>query len=122
MEKQQMQAALVQVYKILKFTDEEIKNALNDLASIQQVVLATEMIKSFTPEEVKTVNDLAQASDEEKKAAMEKIAQAHVGDADFKTRAQAATKKVLYEHVIYLKTRGDESQKAEIAKILAGII
>jgi hypothetical protein len=72
-------------------------------------------------EEVKTLNGLAEKSDEDKKVAMEQIAKAHAADEDFKSRAQAAAKKVLDEHIAYLKTRGDEGQKAEIAKILSEI-
>ena len=113
--------ALTLVYEILKFSPDEIKNALNDLAGIQQVAVATELVKVLGEDEVKTLNDLAQKTDEEKKAAMEQIAKAHANDETFKTAAQVAAKKVLDEHITYLKTRGDESQKAEIAKILAEI-
>lgn len=122
MEKQSLQDSLKQVYAILKFTEEEANRALKDLASIQEIEVATELVKSFSPEEVKTINGLAAAAEEEKKAVMEKIAQAHAAEEDFRARAAAAAKKVLYEHIIYLKTRGDESQKAEIAKILAELI
>ncbi len=118
---QQMQEVLKKVYGILKFSDKEAQNALNNLAGIQQVAVATELVKVLGEDEVKTLNDLAQKSDEEKKAAMEQIAKAHAADDGFKTAAQSAAKKVIDEHIAYLKTRGDEAQKAEIAKILEGI-
>jgi len=118
---QQIQEALTMVYIILKFTEAEAKDALNDLAGVQQVAVATELVKVLNEEEVKTLNGLAEKSDEDKKVAMEQIAKAHAADEDFKSRAQAAAKKVLDEHIAYLKTRGDEGQKAEIAKILSEI-
>ena len=118
---QQMQEALKKVYTILKFSEEEVKDALNDLAGIQQVAVATELVKVLTEDEVKTLNDLAQKSDAEKKAAMEQIAKAHAGDENFKKAAAEAAKRVVDEHAAYLKTRGDEAQKAEIAKILSEI-
>ncbi len=121
MQNQQIQEALKKVYGILKFSDKEAQDSLNDLAGIQQVAVATELVKVLTEDEVKTLNELAQKSDEEKKALMEQIAKAHAADEGFKAAAQAAAKKVIDEHAAYLKTRGDDAQKAEIAKILAEI-
>jgi polyribonucleotide nucleotidyltransferase len=118
---QKIQEALNKIYKILKFTEAETKDALSDLAGIQQVAVATELIKVLNADEVKTLNDLAQKTDEEKKAAMKQIAKAHENDEDFKSWAQAVAKKVIDDHIAYLKTRGDKDQKAEIAKILAEI-
>lgn len=116
-----IQSALARVYEILEFTPDGATNALNDLAGIQQVAVATELVKVLTEDEVKTLNGLAQKSDEEKKAAMEQIAKAHAADENFKAASLSAAKKVLDEHIAYLKTRGDDAQKAEIAKILAEI-
>lgn len=116
-----IQSALVRVYETLGFTPQEVKEALNDLAGLQQLAVATELLRSLTEDEVKTINGAAQKTDEEKKAAMEQIAKAHAVDEDFKSRAQVAAKKVLDGHIAYLKTRGVEGQKAGIAKILAGI-
>jgi hypothetical protein len=118
---QKINDTLVRVYEALKFTSEEVKGALNDLVGIQQIAVATELLKSLTESEVKTLNDLASKSDEEKKKTMEQIAQAHKDDKDFAGRARAAAKKVLDDHIAYLKTRGDEGQKEEIGKILAAI-
>ena len=108
-------------YEILKFTPEDIKDALDDLAGIQQVAVATELVKVLTADEIKTLNEAAKKSEEEKNAAMEQIIKTHAADEGFKTRAQAAAKKVLGEHIAYLKTRGDDNQKEAIAKILAEI-
>ncbi len=116
-----IQKNLKKVYSILKFTDDEADSALNDLVGIQQAAVANELLKTLTEEEAIQIGALAQKSDEEKKAAMEQIAKAHAGDDGFKAAAQAAAKKVVDEHVAYLKTRGDDSQKAEIAQILEGI-
>jgi hypothetical protein len=117
-----IQGVLSRVYETLKFTSDEINGALNDLAGVQQLAVAAELLKSLTQAEVGKLNkDFAVKSEEERRATMEQIAKAHVADVDFKTRVQEAAKKVLDEHIAYLKTRGDDSQKAEIAKILAGI-
>lgn len=113
--------AFDRIYRILKFSDKEAQDAINDLAAIQQVAVAAELVKALTKEEAAELSAAAQKSDEEKKAIMEKIAKAHAGDENFKNAAQAAAKKVIDEHIAYLKTRGDEAQKAEIAKILTEI-
>jgi len=121
MENKNIQKSLKEVYVILKFSDKEAQDALNDLAAIQQVAVAAELVKTLTEEEAAELNAAAEKSDEEKKAVMEKIAKARAGDENFKNAAQAAAKKVIDEHIAYLKTRGDEAQKAEIAKILGEI-
>jgi len=113
--------AFDRIYRILKFSDKEAQDAINDLAAIQQVAVAAELVKALTKEEAAELSAAAQKSDEEKKAIMEKIAKAHAGDENFKNAARAAAKKVIDEHIAYLKTRGDEAQKAEIAKILTEI-
>jgi hypothetical protein len=116
-----IQDALTRVYSILKFTEAETDDALGDLAGIQQVAVATELVKMLNEEEIKTLNGLAEKSEVEKKAAMEQIVKVRATDSDFKYRAQAAAKKVLDEHIAYLKTRGDDNQKQAINKILAEI-
>jgi hypothetical protein len=121
MESNNIEMILKRVYGILKFSEAEAKDALNDLAGIQQVAVATELVKVLTEDEVKTLNGLAQKTDSERKTAMEQVAKAHAADEGFKKAAAAAAKKVIDEHIAYLKTRGDEAQKAEIAKILAEI-
>ena len=117
----QKKEAFNRIYEVLKFTSDEAKTAIADLAAIQQVAIATELMKVLTEDEIKIITDLAQKSVEEKKTAMEQIAANHKNDAGFTVKAREAAKKVLGEHIEYLKTRGDEAQRAEIAKILAGI-
>jgi hypothetical protein len=112
---------LMRVYKLLKFNSDEAKNALNGLAGTQQLAISAELLGSVTEDEVEVLNDAMQKNDGEKRIAIEQIAKAHENDGDFKFRARVAAKKVLDEHIAYLKTRGDEGQKAEIAKILAEI-
>jgi len=121
MENKNIQENLKEVYAVLKFSEKEAQDALNDLAGIQQVAVAAELVKTLSEDEASELNAAAQKSDEEKKAVMEKIAKARANDENFKTAAQAAAKKVIDEHIAYLKTRGDDAQKAEIAKILAEI-
>jgi len=110
---------LVRIYGILEFTSEEVAAAMEKLAKIQQAAVSAAFLESLTPEEVKSINDAAQKSDQEKKAIIEQITQGHAVNEDFKNRTQAEIKKVISEHTAYLKTRGDDRQKNEIAKILA---
>ena len=112
---------LARIYEILEFTSDEIDATLKELAKIQQIAVSTVFLEVLTPEEIKAINGAAQKSSEEKKAIMEQIAKAHAGDENFKVRMQAEMKKVNDEHIAYLKTRGDDAQKAEIAKIMAEI-
>ncbi len=112
---------LLRVYKILEFTSDDIVATLKELAKIQQAAVSTAFLEVLTAEEIKSINGAAQKSSEEKKAVMEQIAKAHASDENFKVRMQAEMKKVNDEHIAYLKTCGDDGQKAEIAKILAEI-
>jgi len=114
-----MQEKLTRIYGVLKFTPEEVVGALNDLAGIQQIEAATELMKVLGKDEIRALDELAQKSDEEKRAIVEKITKIHAADNDFMARAQAAADSALNRHIEYLKTRGDESQKQQIAEILA---
>ncbi|MCU0653461.1 MAG: hypothetical protein MUD10_04340 [Candidatus Pacebacteria bacterium] len=116
-----IQKSLKKVYSVLKFTDEEAESALGDLAALQQAAVANELLKTLTQEEADQIGAMDQKTDEERKAVMEQIAKTHAADKNFKQAAQAVAKQVLDEHIAYLKTRGDEGQKVEIAKILAGL-
>ena len=118
---QNTQSILNKIYSILKFSDKEARGALNDLANIQQVAAATELFKVLTKEEIETLNGLAQKSSEERNAEMEKLVKNHVVDNNLQSSMQAAAKKAIDEHIAYLKTRGDDNQKKEIAKLLAQI-
>jgi|GEM_PF-963365 hypothetical protein len=118
----EIQRVLTRVYETLKFVSKETKSALNDLAAVQQLAVSTELLKSLTEAEVTVLNnELTTKTDEEKKTLIERIAKAHATDEDFRARAQVAARKVLNDHITYLKTRGDDVQKTEIAKILAEI-
>lgn len=117
-----IQGVLSRAYETLKFTPDEISGALNDLAGLQQLAVSTELLKSLTEAEVAALNkDFASKTEDERKAMIEQIAKAHATDENFKSRAQAAAKKVLDEHTAYLKTRGDGSQNQEISRILGEI-
>jgi tRNA 2-selenouridine synthase SelU len=117
-----IQDVLTRVYGLLKFTPDEVKGSINDLASIQQVAISTELIKDLTESEVADLNkDFESKSEAERKAAIEVVAKKRSANPEFLARVQAAAKKVLDEHIAYLKTRGDDGQKQEIAKILAEI-
>jgi len=111
---------LARIYEILEFTSDEIAAAMKELAKIQQAAVSTAFLEALAPEEIRAINDAAQKSDDEKKLIMDQIAQAHAADENFKVRMQSEIKKVIDEHIAYLKTCGDDGQKAEIAKVLAG--
>ncbi len=112
---------LARIYEILEFTSDEIAAAMKELAKIQQVAVSTAFLEALAPEEIRAINDAAQKSDDEKKLIMDQIAQAHAADENFEVRMQSEIKKVIDEHIAYLKTCGDDGQKAEIAKVLAGL-
>jgi len=113
---------LIRAYQILKFTPEEITEALGDLAGLQQLAAATELLKDLTEEEAKDLTTrFAALPEDEKKKEIEAIAQKRMANGDFKAKAQAAVGKVLADHVVYLKTRGDDTQKAQIAQELTGV-
>jgi len=112
---------LMRIYGILNFTPDEVKNAINDLAQIQQLRIMEELLKDMTAAEAAELSVLVSKSEEEKRVIIENIAKKHGTNEDFKTRVQAEAKKVQDDHVAYLKTRGDEKQKVEIAKIAAEI-
>jgi hypothetical protein len=121
MENENIANILNRVCAILKFTPDESREAINNLAGVQQIAVASELVRVLSEEEIKTMGDLAQKTAEEKKAVMEQIAVAHADDPKFKSASEAATQMVLTDYITYLKTRGDEAQKAEIAKVLAEI-
>ena len=118
-----IQELLTKVYGILKFAPDEIRGALNDLAGIQQIAVFNELLKSLTEGEVAQLKaDFEAKSEDEKKTIIEGIAKAHSADPGFVAGVQAAAKRVLDEHVAYLKTRGDDGQKRQISQILEEII
>lgn len=92
MEQQKIDSLLTKVYSILKFGPEEIKNSLNELAMIQQIAISGELAQCLTKEEAEELGGLASKSDEEKRAATERIAKFHARDENFKNAAQAAAK------------------------------
>lgn len=117
-----IQKPLMSIYETLRFSPNESSEALNDLASLQQLAVSTELLKSLTEAEVAELNkDFATKSKDQRKRMIEEIVKSHTADKDFAVRAQAAAKKVLDNHIAYLKTRGDDAQKQAIAKILTEI-
>lgn len=116
-----IQEALIRVYAILKFSQQEAKETLDDMVNIQQTAATAELLKRLSPPEIDLFKDIDKRSEEERNAIMAHIARAHENDAEFKSRAQAAVDKLLDEHIAYLKTRGDDAQKQAIAKIFAEI-
>lgn len=112
---------LAKAYGILKMPPDEIKIVLNDLGSLQRAAVLAELIKGLNEAEIKELAAVANNPEDRGKLVMEKIAVIHKDDADFGIRAQGAAKGILNDHINYLKTQGDDAQKAEIAKILAEI-
>jgi hypothetical protein len=114
--------SLMIVYGILKMTPDESKAAVVDLAGLQQLAVATVLLKDLSKEEVEELNKaIPSATDTEKQKTMQVIAQKRHGDAEFSAKVKTATDKVLADHIAYLKTRGDAGQKQEIGRILAEI-
>jgi hypothetical protein len=117
-----IQNALSRVYEVLKFKPDEVKTALNDLTGIQQMAVFNELLKDLDENEVATLNnDFSQKTDSEKNQMLEDLVKARQNDQEFKARVQAAAKKVLDDHITYLKSRGDDTQKQAISQILSEI-
>lgn len=118
---QKIKESLIGIYQLLKFTPSEINETFQGITQVQQVAASSELLKSLNEDEIKIMTESVEKSDEEKQGIMEQIAKNHLNDVDLKSRTQAAITGVLEEHIAYLKTRGDDRQKEEISKILAGI-
>jgi len=121
MDQQKNNVALIRVYKILGLTTEEIEKTFEDLAGIQQIAASTELLRVLDKDEVDMLNGLEQSSGAERVATLEKIIGKHKNDPGFSEKMQAAAKSVMNDHISTLKSRGDESQRARIAQVLAGI-
>jgi vacuolar-type H+-ATPase subunit H len=106
----------------LKFKPEEIKAALNDLTGIQQMAVFNELLKDLNENEIAALNsDFSQKTEPERNQMLEDLVKARRDNQEFKTRVQAAAKKVLDGHITYLKTRGDDNQKQIISQILSEV-
>jgi hypothetical protein len=122
MDNKKIKNALERVYGVLKFSPTETKETVNNIAELQQLAVAAELIGNLTESEKMSLgNDFMIKSEDEKIKIISQIFQGHGSNEDFLARAQAAAKKVLDDHIAYLKTRGDEAQKAEVAKIMAEV-
>ena len=122
MDNKKIKDALGRVYGILKFSPEEIKKTVNNIAGLQQLAVAAAVAGDLSENEKAALGkDFMAKSADEKIEIIDQIFQARGDNKDFLAKAQAAAKKVIDEHVAYLKTRGDDAQKAEIAKILEGV-
>jgi len=121
MEKQHIEEVLKHAYSILGFSESEATSVLNGLAKAQQLAVAAELIDDMSADEAKAFGILMQGADDERKTLLDRFVKPRLVDEGFKSRMHAVTSKVLDEHVVYLKTRGDSNQKAAIAKLLAAL-
>jgi len=75
-----MQDVLTRAYAALKFTPDEIKGVLNDLAGIHQMAVFNELLKSLTESEVAELNkNFASKSEEDKKTRLKQSPKFTVG-------------------------------------------
>lgn len=121
MDQQKLNLALIQIYKTLGFTDQEIEKTFEDLTGIQQVATSNELLRILDKNEIESLNGLEQNSGPEMAAVLSRIVEKHQDNPEFSEKLQAAAKRVLDDHIAYLKSRGDDSQKSRIAQILAGV-
>ena len=121
MDQQKINIALVQIYKVLQLTPEEIEKTFEDLAGIQQVAASTEILRVLDQNEVNELNGLEQIAGQERAAVLQKIIEKHKNDPGLSARIQASAANVLDEHIAFLQTRGNDEQKARIEQILAGL-
>jgi len=116
--KQMISDVLLRAYETLKFSPEEAKNALNDLAGLQQMAIMTELMKDLTKEEVAGLNkNFPSKSDEDKKKEVEYLFKNRYSEEEFKNKIETTIKKVLDDHLAYLKSRGNEQVDQILAEI-----
>ena len=117
MDNEKTKDSLLKIYQALNLTPKESQKNIEELAGVQQVAVLNELLKDLGASEIEAINkdSAAGANDELYK----KIIETHKNDPAFMAKAQAAAKRILDQHIAYLKTRGDDAQKAKIAEILA---
>ncbi len=113
--------ALMRVYKILGLSEDEANQSWDDLVGVRQVAVVSELVKSMDEEEIGLANELMQNGDEAKITMIKKIIAGKENNNELIEKSQVAAERVLKDHILYLKTQGTETQKAEIAAILANI-
>lgn len=122
MDQSKLKDSLTRVYQVLKFTSEEVAEAINNLAALQQLAVAAELFKDLSPEEAKSFDSkLSNLSEEQRKNEIMAIIRKRQENEQFKAKMKDAVERVTASHLAYLKTRGDDSQKAQIAQVLAGV-
>jgi len=110
---------LARAYQVLDFSADEIEQTTGDLLKTCQNEASAEMLKILTEDDIATLSDVAEKDNDEKAKAMQQITQNHKNDENCKNLVEGAFKKVIGEHIDYLKTCGTEEQSEAIAEILS---
>jgi len=109
-------------YRVLKFTPEEIQQTFDSLADLEQLLLMNVLLKSLNKEEIVSLNkNFADATEDGKKKIIEEIIDARKHDKNFMDQICTVAAKTANDHIIFLKGRGDDAQKQEVAKVMAEI-
>jgi hypothetical protein len=117
-----IQNTLEKAYHVLGFSLDETKKALSELAALQLLAATSELANDMAEDEAAEFGEkIAHADDEERQSMVKSLIDKRNGNVVFQEKIKAAAKKVLDDYAAYLKTRGDDSQKAQIAQILAEI-
>jgi hypothetical protein len=119
---EKIKPVFIAAYGLLGFTPEQIEKALGEVAGLQQMAVAREMIKDLAKEELDALSGLlagSQSGDKQKE--IDALMQKHKPSKEFELKAKLAIERILHEHAAYLKTLGNDYQKEKIATLLSEI-
>jgi len=117
-----IKAVFVEAYGILNFTSDQKEKALGEIAGLQQLAIAREMVKDLAKEELDDLGKiLAKGEDEIKQEEIDAILKKHSPSKNLEFNVKLAIEKVLRDHAAFLKTQGNESQKEKITALLSNI-
>jgi len=108
------------VYELLDFTTKQKEKALGEIAGLQQLAIAREMVKDLAKEELDALGRiLVKKEDEIKQEEIDAILKKHLPSKNLELNVKLAIERVLRDHAAFLKTQGNESQKEKIAALLS---
>ncbi|MFA6376455.1 MAG: hypothetical protein WCX69_03600 [Candidatus Paceibacterota bacterium] len=117
-----IKAVFVEAYGILNFTSAQKEKALGEIAGLQQLAIAREMVKDLAKDELDVLGKiLAKNEDEIKQEEIDAILKKHSPSKDLEFNVKLAIERVLRDHTAFLKTQGNAEQKAKIAALLTNI-
>ena len=120
-QKENIRDSLVRAYEVLKFDPRQIEEALQDFNFIFLTALVAETTDGLSQEEVGELEGCFSPAEADKPARFKTIVEKHYSKDEFKAKTALVARKTLKDYIDHLKGMGDESQKKEIGRILAGL-